>query len=75
MGIFKDEFYVLIWFISWVVDDDYGFKVVGVEGIDFIVLKEEEDGDKVEDDFLSSVEEVVKKMKFMERVFLGFKCK
>ncbi|XP_013735346.2 tRNA:m(4)X modification enzyme TRM13-like isoform X2 [Brassica napus] len=75
MGISKDEFHALTWFTSWAVDDDHGSKVPGVEGIDLIASKEEEDGDKVEDDSLSSVEEVVKKMKPMERAFLGFKCK
>ncbi|WZZ41615.1 hypothetical protein YC2023_037874 [Brassica napus] len=75
MGISKDEFHALTWFTSWAVDDDHGSKVPSVEGIDLIASKEEEDGDKVEDDSLSSVEEVVKKMKPMERAVLGFKCK
>ncbi|CAF2125712.1 unnamed protein product [Brassica napus] len=75
MGISKDEFHALTWFTSWAVDDDHGSKVPGVEGSDLIASKEEEEGDKVEDDSLSSVEEVVKKMKPMERAVLGFKCK
>ena len=75
MGISKDEFHALTWFTSWAVDDDHGSKVPGVEGIDLIASKEEEEGDKVEDDSLSSVEEVVMKMKPMERAVLGFKCK
>ncbi|CAH2072077.1 unnamed protein product [Thlaspi arvense] len=77
LGISKDEFHAMTWFTSWAVDDDHGSKIPDVDDIDLLAsnAKEEEEGEEVGDDSLSSVEEVVKKMKPMERAVLGFKCK
>uniref|UniRef100_A0A1J3HQV0 tRNA:m(4)X modification enzyme TRM13 n=1 Tax=Noccaea caerulescens TaxID=107243 RepID=A0A1J3HQV0_NOCCA len=74
LGISKDEFHTMTWFTSWAVDDDHGSKVPGVDGVDLLASNKKEE-EEVEDDSLSSVEEVVKKMKPMERAVLGFKCK
>ncbi|CAA0393112.1 unnamed protein product [Arabidopsis thaliana] len=76
LGISKDEFHTMTSFTSWAVDDDHGSKLPGVDDIDLLDsnAKEEEEGE-VRDASLISVEEVVKKMKPMERAVLGFKCK
>ncbi|XP_024009854.1 tRNA:m(4)X modification enzyme TRM13 homolog isoform X2 [Eutrema salsugineum] len=77
LGMSKDEFHTMTWFTSWAVDDDHGSKIPGVDDIDLQAsdTKEEEQVKGVEDDSLRSVDEVVKKMKPMERAVLGFKCK
>ncbi|XP_010456115.1 PREDICTED: tRNA:m(4)X modification enzyme TRM13 homolog [Camelina sativa] len=77
LGISKDEFHIMTSFTSWAVDDDHGSNLPGVDDIDDLLVsnaKEEEEGE-VKDDSLSSVEEVVKNTKPMERAVLGFKCK
>ncbi|KFK30737.1 hypothetical protein AALP_AA6G020700 [Arabis alpina] len=72
LGMSKDEFHIMTWFTSWAVDDDHGSNLPEETDLLASNAKEEEE---VEDDSLSSVEEVVKKMKPMERAVLGFKCK
>ncbi|EOA19398.1 hypothetical protein CARUB_v10000968mg [Capsella rubella] len=76
LGISKDEFHIISSFTSWAVDDDHGSNLPGVDDIDLLVSNAKEEGEgEVRDDSLSSMEEVVKKMKPMERAVLGFKCK
>ncbi|XP_058076902.1 uncharacterized protein LOC131225390 [Magnolia sinica] len=73
MGITKEDFHAMTWFTSWAVDADHGSDLSDVvnQGLH---LHNIENGDS-DVGISSSVEEIVRNMKAVDRAVLGLICK